>query len=231
VEKCIKGWAVGGFEFSPRTTGIPSSLVVLPPLSLSTLSSSSNFFLRIKRSAQPLPVTSAFIFSHTYKKGFDSRPKNLTLITMKSFASLLAFVLLVTQTTPFVVAVKPDTSWEKKLWYGPVKVPTGLKKCEVPHASDSADDSAAIVNVFQTCNTNSEIVFKKGVKYNAWNPMNWGNLCEFLVHMLMFDFIDFFVASVVISLEGSIHLPNNITDIQNKVTTNPNPPSVSARYL
>ncbi|CAG8651226.1 7968_t:CDS:2 [Acaulospora colombiana] len=127
---------------------------------------------------------------------------------MKSFELLLAFVLLVTQTTPFVGAVKPDTSWEKKLWYGPVKVPTNLRKCEVPHASDSADDSAAIVQVFQQCNRNSEIVFKKGVKYNAWNPMNWGNL-----------------SSVVITLDGSIHLPNNITDIQSKVTTNPNPPS------
>jgi hypothetical protein len=51
------------------------------------------------------------------------------------------------------------------------------KRCEVQHGDDSSDDSPAILKAFQSCNTDSEIVFTSGVNYNAWTPMSWNNLC------------------------------------------------------
>ncbi|KIM29881.1 glycoside hydrolase family 28 protein [Serendipita vermifera MAFF 305830] len=102
---------------------------------------------------------------------------------------------------------KPD--WERRLWNGqsPRRPSSNTKKCKVPHTAN-ADDAPAIVQVFKDCNVNSEITFQKNVAYNAWSPMKWDNL-----------------TNVVINIEGSIHLPNNITAVQQKVASNPNPPS------
>jgi hypothetical protein len=76
------------------------------------------------------------------------------------------------------VSAKHD--WEGRLWHGDYNPhPQNPRKCSVPH-KDGADDSAKIVEVFKRCNTNSEIVFEDGVKYNAWSPMKWDNLSAYL---------------------------------------------------
>lgn len=123
-------------------------------------------------------------------------------------------------------------NWEGRLWNGHSPShgsSNNIKKCKVPHTPNK-DDAPAIVKVFQDCNTNSEIIFQKNVAYNAWSPMLWSNLCKFRLRMP--DTIDSlpYLANVVISIEGSIHLPNNITAVQQKVATNPNPPSVSPLF-
>jgi hypothetical protein len=46
----------------------------------------------------------------------------------------------------------------------------------VPPGDGKTDDSPAILKVFQECNTDSNIIFSSGVKYNAWSPMYWGDL-------------------------------------------------------
>ncbi|KIM28546.1 glycoside hydrolase family 28 protein [Serendipita vermifera MAFF 305830] len=73
--------------------------------------------------------------------------------------------------------------------------------CIVPH-TPNADDSPAIMEVFGRCSVNKTIVFSAGVAYNAWTPMRWTGL-----------------SNVNINVKGSLHLPNNITDVQAKVVT------------
>ncbi|CAG7850819.1 Probable exopolygalacturonase C; AltName: Full=Galacturan 1,4-alpha-galacturonidase C; AltName: Full=Poly(1,4-alpha-D-galacturonide)galacturonohydrolase C; Flags: Precursor [Serendipita indica DSM 11827] len=121
---------------------------------------------------------------------------------LKSTFVTLALSLLV------VDSVAADQSWQSSLWKGSYGgYPYYSKTCVVPH-KDGQDDSPEIVKVFQQCNKNAQIVFKEGVDYNMWSPMSWVNL-----------------SGVTISLNGNLHLPNNITAVQQKVATNPNPPS------
>lgn len=73
------------------------------------------------------------------------------------------------------------------------------KNCYVPH-TDGVDDSPAIMEVFGRCNVDSNIIFNTNIIYNAWSPMKWFNL-----------------TNVNIELRGQLHLPTNITEIQQKV--------------
>jgi hypothetical protein len=60
-----------------------------------------------------------------------------------------------------------------------------------------ADDSAAVASAFAECSSNAIISFREGVDYNIFNPIRATN-----------------VSNVTISMQGNLHLPQNITAIQ-----------------
>ncbi|ESZ92752.1 hypothetical protein SBOR_6864 [Sclerotinia borealis F-4128] len=80
------------------------------------------------------------------------------------------------------------------------------RTCIIPSKYESsngtADDSPAIAAAFAKCSSNSIVEFKKGVDYNVFKPISAKNL-----------------SNVVIRQEGNLHLPQNITYIQDLVTT------------
>ncbi|THV47848.1 hypothetical protein BGAL_0284g00020 [Botrytis galanthina] len=80
------------------------------------------------------------------------------------------------------------------------------KTCTIPSkyksSNGTADDSPAVAAAFVKCSSNSIIEFKKGVDYNIFSPISAKNL-----------------SNVIIRQEGNLHLPQNITYIQNLVTT------------
>ncbi|TDL30185.1 putative endopolygalacturonase, partial [Rickenella mellea] len=88
--------------------------------------------------------------------------------------------------------------------------PTPIKTCTVKHTK-GADDSPAILDAFAKCQTNGNVVFSKGVTYNAWTP-----------------FAVFNLSNVKISLDGNVDLPNSITIVQQKINTTLNPPTTYA---
>ena len=71
------------------------------------------------------------------------------------------------------------------------------KTCVVPSSGGVSDDSAAIANVFARCSNNSIIKFSQGVDYNVFQPISATNL-----------------SNVEISMQGNLHLPQNVTAIQ-----------------
>ena len=98
------------------------------------------------------------------------------------------------------------------------------RTCTVPNGDGTTDDSPAILKVFQECNTDSTIIFSSGVKYNTWSPMYWNNLSRLhTVERWSHTDVLLFAEDVVIELNGSLHLPNNIAAVQAKVKTNKNP--------
>ena len=102
--------------------------------------------------------------------------------------------------------------------------PSFAKTCTVSHGNGNTDDSPAIMKAFQDCKSDSTIVFSSGVKYNAWSPMNWSGLSAWCAverpaHTQMFSSAE----NVVIQLDGSLCLPNNIAAVQAKVQSNKNP--------
>lgn len=79
------------------------------------------------------------------------------------------------------------------------------RTCTIPSKYESsngtADYSLAIAAAFAKCSSNAIIEFKKDVDYNVFNPISALNL-----------------SNVIIRQEGNLHLPQNITYIQNLVT-------------
>ena len=75
------------------------------------------------------------------------------------------------------------------------------KTCIVPSSNGAASDSPAIAQVLIDCANNSVILFPKGVEYNVWEPLSATKL-----------------SNVVISVQGNLNLPQNISYIQAQVT-------------
>ncbi len=73
--------------------------------------------------------------------------------------------------------------------------------CTVPSKFKSsggvADDSPAIAKAFAQCAQDSTIVFSEGVDYNVLQPVVAKNL-----------------SNVTIQMQGTLHLPKNITAVQ-----------------
>src|ERR1700742_2268955 len=73
--------------------------------------------------------------------------------------------------------------------------------CTIPSKFKSsggkADDSPAIAAAFAQCAEDSTIVFSEGVDYNVLQPIAATNL-----------------SNVTIQMQGTLHLPQNVTAIQ-----------------
>ncbi|KAJ1309256.1 hypothetical protein OPQ81_004920 [Rhizoctonia solani] len=69
----------------------------------------------------------------------------------------------------------------------------------VPHV-DGKDDSPAVVAALANYSTDSLILFKKGITYNLWTPINFGSL-----------------ANSEIAFEGNATYPTDITTVQAEV--------------
>ncbi|KAH1488511.1 hypothetical protein LV164_002773 [Aspergillus fumigatus] len=78
------------------------------------------------------------------------------------------------------------------------------RKCVIPSSYASshgtADDSPAVASAFAQCAENSVIVFQEGVDYNIFHPIKATNL-----------------SNVEIRVLGNLHLPQDITAVQNIV--------------
>ncbi|KAG8732497.1 hypothetical protein FRC10_000888 [Ceratobasidium sp. 414] len=81
------------------------------------------------------------------------------------------------------------------------------KTCVVKHTKN-ADDSPAILDAFSKCQKNGNVVFSKGVTYNAWTP-----------------FAVFNLSNVVVNIDGNIDLPKQVSVVQQKINSTANPPS------
>ncbi|KAJ9630570.1 hypothetical protein H2203_001093 [Taxawa tesnikishii (nom. ined.)] len=79
--------------------------------------------------------------------------------------------------------------------------PARKKTCVIPsnykQSHGTADDSPAVAKAFADCAHNAVIRFSEGVDYNILQPISATNL-----------------SNVEISLQGNLHLPQNITAIQ-----------------
>lgn len=79
------------------------------------------------------------------------------------------------------------------------------QQCVVPSkyqaSNGMADDSAAVSQAFAQCATDSVIIFEEGVNYNIFQPITATNL-----------------SNVKIRMHGNLHLPQNITAVQNIVS-------------
>lgn len=71
------------------------------------------------------------------------------------------------------------------------------KKCVVPASGGQESDSPAIQKVFGECSTDATIIFKEGVTYNVFEPIEALEL-----------------SNVVISVQGNLDLPQDIPSVQ-----------------
>ncbi|KAH6895216.1 polygalacturonase [Thelonectria olida] len=71
------------------------------------------------------------------------------------------------------------------------------KTCIVPTTNGTKSDAAAIQKVFAQCAEDSTILFQKGYDYNVFEPITATNL-----------------SNVVISVQGNLNLPQNISYVQ-----------------
>ncbi|TFK63573.1 pectin lyase-like protein [Pluteus cervinus] len=87
---------------------------------------------------------------------------------------------------------------------------TKAEDCIVPHNNDGSDDSPAILSSFTQCSINSTITFEQA-EYQALTPISLVGL-----------------ENVTIFLNGNIHLPTNISQVQHAINTTTNQPSTYA---
>ncbi len=87
----------------------------------------------------------------------------------------------------------------------PLRAPRN-QTCVVPSqyltSNGTADDTPAIASALAKCSKNAVITFSEGVDYNVFNPISATNL-----------------SNVEIQIKGNLHLPQNITAVQNLVNT------------
>ncbi|OJJ33941.1 hypothetical protein ASPWEDRAFT_41827 [Aspergillus wentii DTO 134E9] len=80
------------------------------------------------------------------------------------------------------------------------------QRCVIPSkyrsTNGTADDSPAVSKAFAQCATDSVIVFQDGVDYNIFHPISATNLSNVEIQML-----------------GNLHLPQNITEVQDIVSS------------
>jgi polygalacturonase len=83
-------------------------------------------------------------------------------------------------------------------------LPARNKVCVIPSqyssSNGTADDSPAVASAFAKCSSDSIIIFSEGVDYNILTPIVATNL-----------------SNVAIQVQGNLHLPQNVTYIQNIV--------------
>ncbi|RFU30468.1 hypothetical protein B7463_g5870, partial [Scytalidium lignicola] len=84
--------------------------------------------------------------------------------------------------------------------------PPPSQTCVVPSryivSNGTADDSDAVAAAFAECSENAVVKFREGVDYNIFNPIKATNLSNIEIHM-----------------HGNLHLPQNVTYIQELVNT------------
>ncbi|KAH8820137.1 pectin lyase fold/virulence factor [Xylogone sp. PMI_703] len=84
--------------------------------------------------------------------------------------------------------------------------PPPSQTCVIPSryiaSKGTADDSDAVAAAFAECSQDSVIKFREGVDYNIFNPIKATNLSNVEIHM-----------------HGNLHLPQNVTYIQELVNT------------
>lgn len=85
-------------------------------------------------------------------------------------------------------------------------LPARTKACVIPSkylsSNASADDSPAVAAALAKCSSNSVIIFSEGVDYNIFTPISATNL-----------------SNVAIQMQGNLHLPQNVTAVQNLVNS------------
>ncbi|KAF8752871.1 glycosyl hydrolase 28 family [Rhizoctonia solani] len=79
------------------------------------------------------------------------------------------------------------------------------KTCVVKHTKNS-DDTPAILDAFSKCQKDGNVVFSKGVTYNAWTPFAVYNL-----------------SNVIVNIDGNIDLPKQVSVVQQKINSTANP--------
>lgn len=77
------------------------------------------------------------------------------------------------------------------------------KTCVVPKSNGTESDSSAIQETFDRCSKDSTILFEEGVDYNVFEPIAALNL-----------------DNVIISVQGNLHLPQDIPTVQQIVVDN-----------
>ena len=77
------------------------------------------------------------------------------------------------------------------------------KTCVVPSSNGTESDSPAIQETFDRCSKDSTILFEKNVDYNVFEP----------IAALKLD-------NVIISVQGNLHLPQDIPTVQKIVADN-----------
>ncbi|KFA78787.1 hypothetical protein S40288_08984 [Stachybotrys chartarum IBT 40288] len=77
------------------------------------------------------------------------------------------------------------------------------KTCVVPKSNGTESDSLAIQETFDRCSNDSTILFQEGVDYNVFEP----------IAALSLD-------NVIISVQGNLHLPQDIPTVQQIVVDN-----------
>jgi hypothetical protein len=82
--------------------------------------------------------------------------------------------------------------------------------CIVNH-SEGKDDTPNFLNAFSRCSKDATIVFREGINYNAWTPVQFHNL-----------------SNVKVLVQGNIHLPSDVATIQDKINSTSNPRSTYA---
>ncbi|KAK0497826.1 pectin lyase fold/virulence factor [Armillaria luteobubalina] len=83
-------------------------------------------------------------------------------------------------------------------------------ECTVERSDNGTDDSTFILKAFAECAEDSVITFAEA-NYRAYTPMSFTGL-----------------RNVTINLNGNLNLPNNISQVQQAISTTDNPPSTYA---
>lgn len=107
--------------------------------------------------------------------------------------------------SPFVATFRPSDlllALEPSLCFRLFTVLIGFSVIPSKYISSngSADDSPAVAAAFARCSSDSVIVFSEGVDYNIFTPISAKNL-----------------SNVAIQMQGNLHLPQNVTAVQNLV--------------
>ncbi len=78
---------------------------------------------------------------------------------------------------------------------------SAITTCVVPSSNGKADDTPAVQAAFAKCSSNAIVSFSEGVNYNIFTPVIASNL-----------------SNVTISMQGNLHLPQNIAAIQSAMS-------------
>ncbi|RAL02892.1 putative extracellular exo-polygalacturonase [Aspergillus ibericus CBS 121593] len=103
-----------------------------------------------------------------------------------------------------VLLLSASASIVRGVPHSPRTTQSRTQQCVIPSKYNTsnglADDSPAVSQAFAQCATDSVIVFEEGISYNIFHPIKATNL-----------------SNVEIRMHGNLHLPQNITAVQNIV--------------
>lgn len=104
-------------------------------------------------------------------------------------------------------------------------------ECTVKRSDNGTDDSAFILKAFADCAQDSVITFSEA-NYSAYTPMSFMGLSAYHSNSSCpqcFIPDPSWQGNITIHLNGNLNLPNNISQVQQAISTTGNPPSVRAR--